>query len=230
MVMSEILPVSRHERVYPVFASTGISPQVSRIFQEIEASALSKGRSDACVRNLLFTLAICIKPRRILEIGSHIGAGTIALACACRLNDFGCVTGLEPNETFYRALERNLQQSGVSAWARILKVFSHDPHVIETLAAEGEFQLMFIDARHDFQAVKKELTLYGPMLAPNGLMVLHDTSTRSMALDKQGQGGVRRAILEFCRENSLYKEIFFEYPLWGNPTGTCLICKQDITM
>ncbi len=204
---------------------TGDSPRLKALFARMETSRLIRGRSDVCVRNLLFALAINCKPQAILEIGSHIGAAALVLGQACRLNRTGRVYALEPNKIFYAQLRKNIQAARLEKFIVPIRGASDAPRVRARLRRR-QFQLIFIDAQHDYRAVQAELRHYSRLLADNACIVLHDSSIEAMALDKEKRGGVRAVIMEFCRKRPEFKPIFFEPPLWGNPQGACLLCKQ----
>lgn len=201
------------------------NPQLEKFFAKLEVSRLIRGRSDVCIRNLLFALTLNCRPQNILEIGSHIGAGTLVLAEACRINQAGKVFTLEPNIIFYQELKKNIARTGLGKFIIPIKGFSDDEKVRRRLAKKS-FQLIFIDGRHNYRSVKSELNFYFRLLAPNAFIVLHDSSLEAVALDKEKLGGVRRAIIEFCHKHKKVKPVFFEPPLWGNAQGACLLCKQ----
>lgn len=201
------------------------SPRLKKLLAKMELNPLSKGRSDVCIRNLLFTLAINCRPKAILEVGSHIGAAALVLGRACEINRHGKLYTIEPNPIFYKELRENIAAAGLGKCIVPIKGFSHDERVQQRLE-KREYQLIFIDARHDYNIVRHELVYCTWLLAPNGFIVLHDTSLMAAKLDKRKQGGVRRAVLEFCAKNKTIKPIFFEPPLWGNAQGACLLWKQ----
>jgi predicted O-methyltransferase YrrM len=225
--MSAELPLERHARTHPVFY--GGSRRMKALFARMEKSPLVRGRSDICVRNLLFTLAITCKPKAILEIGAHIGAAALVLGHACRISRYGKLVTVEPSERFFAELQKNISAAGLGRYITPIQGYADDPAVWEVLRRET-YQLIFVDARHTYRAVKSQLQMLAPALAENGFMVLHDTSIRAVRLDEEMLGGVRAAILEFCAKNKKFKPVFFESPLWGNDTGTCLVCKQSIPL
>ncbi len=201
------------------------SPRLRNVLAQMEKNPLSKGRSDVCIRNLLFTLAINCRPKAILEVGSHIGAAALVLGHACEINRHGKVYTLEPNPIFYNELKKNITAAGLGKFIVPIKGFSHEAKVHARLE-KMEFQLIFIDARHNYNTVRFELAYFAELLAPNAFIILHDSSIMAASLDKEKLGGVRRAILEFCAKNKGIKPILFEPPLWGNAQGACLLCKQ----
>ena len=133
-----------------------------------------------------------------------------------------------PQDTYVERLNRYLGMANLTDHATILQGFSHEPRVLEQLNAVGGFDMIFVDACHDYEAVKTELIALRPMLSENGFFVLHDTSEHAMTFDNEGNGGVRRAACEFCAEHDDLAPLFFEYPMWLNPCGAAIIGKQSV--
>lgn len=65
---------------------------------------------------------------------------------------------------------------------------------METL---GSIKAIFIDSSHQYANTLLELESYYSMLAPGGVIFLHDVSMFATKYDKTGQGGVFKAILEW---------------------------------
>lgn len=193
---------------------------------QMQEDTLSPGASDVGVRNMLFTLIVCTRPHRVLEIGGHIGMATLVLARGCQLSGSGHVITVEPDDRFFAALSSNIEAAGLSDRITALKGFSYEADIIARIREEGEYQLVYIDAAHNYHAVLAELDLVSSVLSKNGFLVLHDTSVQATEYDAEKMGGVRRAVKEFCANHKDFRPIFFEFPLWLNPTGMVLVCRQ----
>ncbi len=187
-----------------------------------------RGSADTGVKNLLFSLTISIRPYRVLEIGAHVGTTTLILLYALKLNNYGKVFAIEPQEHFFNKLVHCVEFAGLKDYLHAIKGFSTDPSVLEQLKRESPFDIIYIDAKHDKKEVVRELAIYYPMLVDNGLFVLHDTSDWAMSLDTEKQGGVRSAIIEICNSYEDMNPIFLEPPVWKHITGMALIAKQKI--
>ena len=178
----------------------------------------------------MFTLCLCLRPERVLELGSHIGSATIIIAHALSINGYGHLWTVDPQEVYLRRLRQYLAQAELSEYVDIVTGRSDEPHVRSALGGESEtFELMFIDACHDYGAVRDELCYYLGRLTDNGVMVLHDSSVASMGLDTTAQGGVRKAVLDVTEEDPSLRATFFEYPLWPNPCGVAMLVKQRLS-
>ncbi len=69
---------------------------------------------------MMYLLARAIRARRIVEYGTSFGISTIYLAAAMRDNGGGEVIGSELEPAKHEAASRNLDEAGLSAYARIL--------------------------------------------------------------------------------------------------------------
>ena len=70
-------------------------------------------------------------------------------------------------------------------------------HKIENIQIIKKFQpydLIFVDASHDYKGTKKELDIYSKMLSDSGILILHDIHSLEYI-------GVNKAWNEFRREN-----------------------------
>jgi predicted O-methyltransferase YrrM len=222
------IPGDRGWVVRGVFEPLEFSDAYTATLKAIAEDEISPGHSDVGIRNLLFTMVLSNRPQQVLEVGGHIGTASVVLAEALRLNGFGHLSIIEPQETYVERLNHYLGMADLTDHATILQGFSHEPRVLEQLKAVGGFDLIFVDACHDYEAVKTELVALRPMLSENGFFVLHDTSEHAMTFDNEGNGGVRRAACEFCAEHDDLAPLFFEYPMWLNPCGAAIIGKQSV--
>jgi predicted O-methyltransferase YrrM len=66
----------------------------------------------------------------------------------------------------------------------------------------GAPQLIILDSSHEYQSTVAELELWYPVLAPGGILVLHDVSEFAGGFDVTGEGGVRRAFVEWRKAHS----------------------------
>lgn len=66
----------------------------------------------------------------------------------------------------------------------------------------GAPQLVFIDSSHQYAHTVSELDLWYDLLAPAGLIAMHDTSEYAASFDSTGEGGVRRALNEWRARSS----------------------------
>jgi predicted O-methyltransferase YrrM len=198
------------------------------ILRKMEADPHGSGYSDVGTRNLVFFLVTSIRPRRVLEIGTHIGIGSLIIGCGLNRNDYGNLITLEPNSIYRETASKYLNEAGLDGRVTILPQFSTDEDCKTKLRSEGPFELIYIDADHAYASAEHDIALAASLLVDNGLMVLHDVGRISEQLDTSGRGGVRQALYDFCERDRSYSTIFLEHPLWMNSCGAALVCKQRL--
>ncbi len=219
---------SRGWTVGSIFDGSLNSWRVGRTLKRMAADKEAPGHSDKGVQNLIFSLAVSLRPRRVLEVGTHIGTGAVIIGHALKQNGYGKLITLEPAPHYQRIAAKHVAAARVADYVTIVPHFSYDEPCKQILKAEAPFELMFIDGAHDYASAAHDIALCADLLCPNGLMVLHDVGAISGDLDQTGQGGVRQALADFCDVNPEYRPIFFEFPVWLNNTGTALVVKQQL--
>ncbi len=202
--------------------------RVSRTLRRMLTHHEAPGGSDVGAQNLLYMLAVSLRPRRVLEIGTHIGTGAVIIGHALKSNGYGKLITLEPGTHYQKAAASHVKQAGVAEQVEILPFYSYDPQCRDRLTAEAPFELIFIDGAHDYAAFQHDIALAAELICDNGIIVCHDTGSHSPAMDPSGKGGVRQALWDFKQKSPEFKTIFLEFPVWLNNTGTSLVCKQRL--
>ena len=222
------IPPERGWEVRPIFSGIECDPNYLAALMELVRDSDAAGHSDIGVRNFLFTLILGFRPESVLEVGGHIGSATLVMGEGLRLNGYGTLHTLEPLEHYYTRLNYYIDKAGLRGIVNPIKGFSYDPEIKRKLAIIAPFELIFIDACHDYSAAIHDVIYSISLLAEYGLIILHDSSVYAQSFDSRGEGGVRRAIIESCRQYPELQAVFFEYPLWLNPCGAAILCKQGI--
>lgn len=137
-------------------------------------------------RRALWAIVKLLKPRNILEIGTHIGASTLFIASAQRdleregiTSKLTTVDVIDVNDPVRRpwisfgathAPRELIELLGRSEQVRFVSQPSH-----EFLAqTEESYDLIFLDGSHEAQNVYPEVSLALQRLAPGGHVLLHD--------------------------------------------------------
>lgn len=137
-------------------------------------------------RRAIYQMLAWLKPRRVLEIGTHIGASTSVIAQALHTHaapDSQLLTGdiLDVNDPEQGAFSKlgtisprdGLRQLGLEAHAR----FEVKPslQLMKNLKSlDQKFDFIFLDGDHSASAVYQELSAALDLLAPDGTILLHD--------------------------------------------------------
>lgn len=118
------------------------------------------------------------RSKRIVEIGSWMGRSACALAAntsgvvTCVDTFSGDLTGLSLplNTDFFAEFIKN-----TTPYPNIVTVRTDSLHAAQLLcAAAMTFDMIFIDASHDFESVRADLEAWMPLLVPGGILCGHD--------------------------------------------------------
>jgi predicted O-methyltransferase YrrM len=139
-------------------------------------------------RRAIFSLLRSLAPQSVLEIGTHVGASTIHLITALRLNGLRdpsqnprliSVDILDVNDPARGPWRKHrlphspremAARLGAAGWARFVAQPS-----LEYLTTSGErFDLIFLDGDHAAKTVYRELPAAFRALNPGGAVLLHD--------------------------------------------------------
>ncbi len=110
-------------------------------------------------------------PRRILEIGVWHG-GTL-----WHWLQLGQAV-VAVDDTMFEADDWQAWADACDAELSLLQGDSHHETIVEAVRAAGPYDLVFIDAAHDYQSVRTDWENYGDMVADDGLVVFHDIQPR----------------------------------------------------
>ncbi|MCF8496534.1 MAG: class I SAM-dependent methyltransferase [Alphaproteobacteria bacterium] len=131
-------------------------------------------------RRAIYTLIAALKPARILEVGTHIGASTLYIAAALR-SAGGHVTSVDildvnaPDGPWRRAglpgsPRENLTKLG---WEGHVTFVAQPAQDFMASIAE-KFDFIFLDGDHGADSVYGEVAAALRILNPGGLILLHD--------------------------------------------------------
>ena len=138
-------------------------------------------------RNFAYDLMAFIKPRRVVELGTHYGASFFSFLQASR--DFDLSTehvavdtwegeehsgryGVEVFEIFNMTISKFFSKQQV----RILRKHFDDALVD---VQDCSVDILHIDGFHSYDAVSHDYSTWLPKLAPNGIVLFHDVAPRS---------------------------------------------------
>jgi predicted O-methyltransferase YrrM len=163
-------------------------------------------------RRALYYIVAALKPERVLEVGTHIGASTVAMAQALRthasaratlttvdiedVND--AATGAFARAGLTSSPAQNLAALGLHDTVRFLA-----RPAAEVLRSPIEkFDLIFLDGRHSAAGVYREVSAALDKLRPGGVIALHDyyPESRSAWSNDAVIAGPRVAVERLTRE------------------------------
>jgi predicted O-methyltransferase YrrM len=115
----------------------------------------------------LFSLAISLKAKTIVELGVRNGGTTLPLLMAAHVNK-GILHSVDLNKIPYKP-SKELYKS----WISYPETDALD--FLNKWPSNKIIDLIFVDDWHSYDHVKKELELLDKLVSPRSLIVLHDT-------------------------------------------------------
>ncbi len=186
-------------------------------------------------RRALYYLVRGLGCRRVLEVGTHIGASTVHLAAALRHNagESGQPVALttvdiedcnHPEQGAWRragcphsprALMEHLR---AGAWVN----FETQPSLEFLAGCVDHYDLIFLDGDHTAATVYQELTAALPRLDPGGVVLLHDYFPKLQALWPDGtiKPGPWLAVERLRREGAALSVLPLGHLPWPTKMGT----------
>lgn len=218
--------VRRNDRGWEVLPSfVGGNFLDRQIFEELQAHPLIAGESAWGTRNLLHAIILSTRPRMVVEVGAHIGAASLVIGAALRANGFGKSYHLEPQDHYYRVLRDFVSRAELDDYAYPLQMSSTDP--ILPALIDGEADIIFLDANHDYSQAHQDLTICAALMSDNGLMIIEDVGgEHSAQMCDEGRGGVRKAVIDFVGARPDFSAIFLDPPFWLNPCGLAIVARK----
>ena len=182
--------------VEPMFTGDPLIPR--ELLQELEDHPEAPGRSSWGTRNILASYILSLRPKTVLEIGSHIGSGAVVMGSALKRNNFGTLYCLEPQDHYFGILSDFIARAGLEDYVQPLKMMSTDPELTTILPRKVD--IVYLDANHSYSHVYADLELCDKLIDTDGIVFLDDTGhERSPAMDSERRGGVRQAVVDFAR-------------------------------
>jgi predicted O-methyltransferase YrrM len=162
-------------------------------------------------RRALFYLVRALKPRRVLEVGTHIGASTLYIARALKYvaHDAMVTTVdiLNVNDPQGPWKQLGLPHSPAECADRLgcldSIVFKASPALAFMADTSEKFDLIFLDGDHSANAVYREVSAALSLLNEGGVILLHDYYPGARPLFPDGNiiSGPCRAMQRVSREN-----------------------------
>ena len=190
-------------------------------FEDTEKKYESTGEANVPPLSLLIGLISGSAISRVVQCGHYVGYSTLLLGFLMR--KMGKTGGLysvdiDPSVTSYTA--EWIEKAGLSDYVHLDVADSADPDGPgKVLTHFGNLppQLVFIDSSHQYEHTLKELDLWYGQLPQGGLIVLHDTSRFAASFDSTGQGGVFRAVSEWCAVRGVTSLMLNSFVTGGSP-------------
>jgi predicted O-methyltransferase YrrM len=148
------------------------------------------------------------RPQGVLEIGTASG-GTLLLLTLAAAPDATVISvdlpGVERFGGSFPLWKRSYFQRFVlpSQQLHLLRADSHAPSTLQgvrSILANRQLDLLFIDGDHSYNGVRADWEMYGPLVAPDGVIAFHDI------LPQPQESG--------CEVNALWQELKGKFEHW----------------
>jgi predicted O-methyltransferase YrrM len=157
-------------------------------------------------REIIYNLIKIIKPKKVLEIGTHIGSSTVTIALALSIiNENGTlktVDIIDVNDNLIKPWLKFKEKKSPLSNLRLLKIDKFVKFIVEDSSKFlkedlSNYDLIFLDGSHRADHVYKEVSLALNLLNPNGIILLHDYYPASNPIP-----GPREAFKRINKENN----------------------------
>jgi len=157
--------------------------------------AVDSNSTELEILSWLYATIRAFKPNQILETGSWNGIGTLALAHACKMNNFGKVTTLEMSSQQCDLVSQKLEELGLQDFVDIQNKNS----LIYLKESDKRFDMCFFDSEMSIKTEELQVLL-DKGLAPQ-MAVFHDTSSNKPEeiVTWTEQNKYRADVLQFTR-------------------------------
>jgi predicted O-methyltransferase YrrM len=189
--------------------------------------------------SLLHGLVMGNRAARIAQLGTCSGYSALLLGFMLRRMNVGKgLFTIDIDPQMCATSRRWIERAGLAPYVHVAQLDSTDGKTAD-IARQflgGDPELIIIDSSHEYESTLRELDLWFPVLAPGGLMLLHDVSRFAANFDVTKSGGVGRAFNEwrqshkdvetFCL-NADAKSMDLPRPLYKDACGIGLIHKPQ---
>lgn len=144
----------------------------------------------------LYNVALEIKARTIIELGTRTGESMIPLLEAAHATK-GRLYSVDVE--LCEEAKRKVKEFGLGE--RWTFVMSDDIEFGLKWPQTNPIDMVFVDTTHEYEQTKKEIAIFEPLIRPGGIMAFHDTESR--------KDGVLKPIQEFLKTHAGYE--FYNY-------------------
>jgi predicted O-methyltransferase YrrM/2-polyprenyl-3-methyl-5-hydroxy-6-metoxy-1,4-benzoquinol methylase len=142
----------------------------------------------------------------IVQCGHYIGFSTLLLGFLLRkMRKYNSLFSVDIDPVVTDYTSQWINRAGLKDYVRLEVNDSANP-LLPTIAKDyfgRDPQLVFIDSSHQYKHTLKELDIWYQAIVENGFILLHDVSQFASTFDSTEQGGVYRAINEWCEQNRI---------------------------
>jgi predicted O-methyltransferase YrrM len=203
----------------PLYQRLLTAPTAAALAQ-LHADQNSTGTAPDDDLDVLAGLVVASKARRILQFGTFLGGSALVLADLARDNGDGAlVVTVDPNPAMNESCRKYAALAGLGDIIQTRDGFSTDPALLlglRNFQSVRAWDMIFLDTTHQYGQTVAEIKAIAPLCGPHTLFAFHDASLHAAeALDVGHQGGVRRAMREYCLTHPAWQMYVYEQPAFG---------------
>jgi predicted O-methyltransferase YrrM len=140
-----------------------------KIFRRIDRIQYTTGYSD--LQFLFLAARRGAGEGAIVEIGSYKGKSTVALAFGSKLAGREKVFSIDPHYGGTKDIMLN-NLSMMNAADYVVPIFKRSEEA--AVSFDSKVRLLFIDGKHDYESVKKDILSWKDLVSEGGIISLHD--------------------------------------------------------
>lgn len=184
-----------------------------------EQGAAAVGTTPDDDMDVLAALMLASGAVHVLQFGTFLGGSAVVLADLAKRNATperpAKFVTVDPDDGYLQTAFKYLEISGGADISQPAMAFSTDPALIAELK-KHKWDFIFLDTTHQYFDTVDEIRAIVPLCGPGTVFAFHDASSfAAKELDQRQQGGVQRAIREFCVLNPQWQSFIFQSPPFG---------------
>jgi len=179
------------------------------------------GGVEVEVGEFLYALTRILRPKRILETGTHLGISDLYFALALKTNNVGNLTTIEFNPPFCLMAQALFEQLDLTDVIELVcdNAEKWDPDGVQ-------FDLVFLDTEPNLRY--NEMRRFWPNIAPGGIILIHDLHPH-LGLARESFGRTEATSFGDFREKigDLIKEHELQTMSFPTPRGLTMFQKAS---
>ncbi len=198
------------------FYKSLLSPATVSALDQLHKEQNTTGTTPEDDLDVLAALVVTSHARRILQFGTFLGGSALVLADLAGKNGEGAaLTTVDSEPAMNLICKEYAQRASLLGMFTLIDGYSTDPVLIKSLS-NTEWDVIYLDTTHQFSQTLQEIESITPICGPSTLFLFHDASAFAAdSLDVGHQGGVRRAMREYCLTHPRWQWFIFEKPAFG---------------
>jgi SAM-dependent methyltransferase len=181
----------KYRKYLPECDAADVIPDFSNTVVHIQQCPLGAWSTPLVDVYVVLKAALGFHSKRILELGSY--RGETARMLAENTGDDVRIFAVDIDERHGSAYQ------GLELARKIVRKTGHIS--VDLLGAEEKYDLIFVDANHDFDSVMNDTEVAFKVLAKGGVILWHDYALENYFM---GMNGVPEALNHFARTRPLY--------------------------